>query len=384
MSKSVALRTQSLANKYRPKKLEQLVGQDEVVQKIRGILKKKNVPSAFLLTGGTGTGKSTVARMLARYLNCTTMDACGTCENCKLWLAGIHPDFEEINLSSARGIDDIRSMVRRAQNKPRVGALRVIFCDESHSITPQAAEAWLVPLESPPPQTLWILATTNPEKLPKTILGRCTPLKLQLISKELVSQHLKKIAHKEGIEVKSKIRDKIAELTGGYMRNAILALESVKQVMDSGDKVTTEGLIRIVESASAEGSDSKQEEAAMKMLCALYKGSVKSLWKYSAPVNSDYVGFVNKMLWLNQFMLESTLIGRGPTVWYTPLNLRFKDMVKSLDFNVDTEIKRMASLQSTLADLRGEIITVSGFDRPLILGRLSSWIENNRLDKGDK
>jgi len=379
--------TQSLANKYRPQVLSELVGQDDAVRKIKGMLKSRKIPSAILLSGGTGCGKSTIARMLARYFNCDTMDACGTCKNCELSMQGIHPDFEEVNISSARGIDDIRSLIQRARNKPRYGNLRIVFADEVHQLTPQAAEAWLVPLETPAPQTLWILATTNPEKLPKTILNRVSPLTLQLIEKDLVVEHLKKIAKKEGIEIKkSKVFDQIAELTGGYMRNAVQVLEAVQQAINSGEKATTEMILETVKSAASEAADSKQDDAAIKMLVALYARSVKSLWKNSAPVNSDYVGFVNKMLWLNQFMLESIAIQRGPTVWYTPLNTRFKktvqDAVKSkvLNIDIDKSVRLFASLQGALVSLRSEIVTVSGFDRPLILSRLSQWIESVKGD----
>ena len=120
--------SKSLAVKYRPLKFQDVVGQPDVVAKIKGMLKSHNLPS-LLLTGGTGRGKTTLARIIARYLNCKDMTACGKCENCQME-GDTHPDYEEINCADETGIEFARNVIRRARNMPRIGRMRIFVLDE--------------------------------------------------------------------------------------------------------------------------------------------------------------------------------------------------------------------------------------------------------------
>lgn len=366
--------SKSLAVKYRPKRLEDLIGQEYVVAKLKGIIKTRNLPATILLAGGTGRGKTTVARMIARYLNCETFDACGKCPSCSYRIED-HPDFEELNVANERGIDDMRSLIRRSKNRPRVGRLRIYLLDEVHTLTPQASKTMLKPLEEPPEQTLWILATTDPDLLPATILGRAMVLHLKEVSRNDVSKRLKYIADKEGIEADQKLRLKIAELTGGYMRSAVQLLENVGAAAKGG--LGTKDIVKMVEQDAQDSSEPGMDDAAIKCLTAMYGRSLTSMWRYTAPIKGEFVSFVNKILFLNQYLLEDGAHGDPRVVWHTALNRRFKAAVQSTlkDFKPAKQIVLLTDLHAALVRLRTDMVLSSkGSERGFVTARLGEWI----------
>lgn len=173
------LKTKSLAVKYRPNSLRALVGQSNAVQQITAMINKKALPSCILITGITGTGKTTLSRIIAKILNCCDLDEnlvpCGVCPNCKDSSAY----YQENNTASDRGIDNIRNLGQLANMIPMGANIRVICLDEVHQLQAASSSALLKFVEDTPPQTLWILATSNPEKLLNTIPGRCARINLQ-------------------------------------------------------------------------------------------------------------------------------------------------------------------------------------------------------------
>lgn len=385
MAKAVEgdLQIKSLATKYRPLTLDYVIGQDDVVDKIKGAIKTKRLPSTFLLTGGTGRGKTTVSRLIARYINCDTFNACGKCENCKA--EENHPDFEDLNMASSRGIDDVKEVIRRARNAPRLGRFRIILLDEAHQMTPQAAQCLLKPLEEPPPKTLWIIATTDPEKLPKTVLGRCMVLNMKAVPQKAVAERLAYIAKKEGFKFKEKVYLKIAEATGGHVRNAIQLLDNL-HTANTGAKggLKTSALVKMIERDAGESSEAGVEEMAVRLLVACYGLNVRSIWRFMLDFQSDGVSIVNKMMWLNEYIVANSVLKgeRHPKVWHSPLNLRLKDTlvksVKGFELASNRTLIIGNAINSALVKLRNDQVTMSGSDKHLFISRLADCVVDLR------
>lgn len=377
----MSITNKSLAVKYRPRKLKDLVGQEHVVSKLRGMFKSKELPGAILLSGPTGTGKTTVSQLIARYLFCATTDACGKCPNC-LVPVDRHPDYEQMNASDTRGIDDIRMLIRRAQNKPRQAPMRIVLLDECHQLTPQAAEALLLPLENPPEQTLYILSTTNPENLKQTIRNRCLTLPLNLVPREVVGERLKYIAGKEDIKVSKKLVERITDLSGGYMRDAISLLESVQKVLADNKKADDETILRIVNQDAQESGAEGMDELVMKLLIALYALNLKGLCTFATDLSGNWVDVISQCIRLTQFLVDSSLHTKHRNVWWTPLNKRFSTAVKShsklkeLGFDAQKKLPQLISLLQVLTDLRKTLISggVAGVERSVITSALGGWI----------
>src|SRR5574337_1027933 len=170
-----------LARKYRPRSFDQMVGQPHVVQALGNALPICRLHHAYLFTGTRGIGKTTVSRILAKSLNCTgpdgrggvTASPCGRCQACTEIDADRYIDYIELDAASNRGIDEIRDLIERAAYKPSVGRFKVFMIDEAHQLTKEAFNALLKTLEEPPDYLTFVLATTDPQRMPPTVLSRC-------------------------------------------------------------------------------------------------------------------------------------------------------------------------------------------------------------------
>lgn len=201
-----------LYKRYRPKKLSDLVGQSKAIASLRKFVEQKKLPHALLLAGPSGTGKTTIARILRRTLNCS-----GT-------------DYTEINSSDFKGIDTVRELRRSAQLLPMAGDSRVYLIDECHKMTSDAQNAILKLLEDTPEHVYFILATTDPEKLLATILGRCTEVKLVRLDDKALESLLLSVIEKEKLKIDEDVIDKIIEGAEGSARKALVILEAVSKV----------------------------------------------------------------------------------------------------------------------------------------------------------
>jgi DNA polymerase III subunit gamma/tau len=221
---------QVIARKWRPQLFGEVVGQEHITTTLRNAVARDRVGHAYLFAGPRGVGKTTTARLLAKALNCVegpTPDPCNTCEHCRAIAAGADVDVIEIDAASNRGIDEIRTLRENVKFAPAGARYKVYIIDEVHMLTREAFNALLKTLEEPPPHALFILATTDPDKLPPTILSRCQQLTFRRIPAEAVAELLERIAAEEGFQLESEAALMLARSAGGAVRDAESALEQL-------------------------------------------------------------------------------------------------------------------------------------------------------------
>jgi DNA polymerase-3 subunit gamma/tau len=219
---------QVLARKWRPKTFTDLVGQEHVVQALVNGLDQDRVHHAFLLTGTRGVGKTTIARILAKCLNCeqgVSSTPCGECGSCIDVDEGRFVDMLEIDAASKTKVDDTREMLESVQYTPSRGRFKVYIIDEVHMLSSHSFNALLKTLEEPPPHVKFVLATTDPQKLPVTILSRCLRFNLTRLMPGQISGHLEKILTSEAIEAEESAIMRIARAADGSMRDGLSLLD---------------------------------------------------------------------------------------------------------------------------------------------------------------
>lgn len=219
---------QVLARKWRPKRFADLVGQEHVVRALTNALTDARLHHAYLLTGTRGVGKTTIARILAKSLNCETgvgAEPCGECAACRQIDAGRFVDLLEIDAASNTGIDNIREVLENAQYAPSIGRHKVYIIDEVHMLSKSAFNAMLKTLEEPPAHVKFILATTDPQKVPVTVLSRCLQFNLRNMTPQQISGHLALVLDKEGVAFDPAALALLGRAASGSMRDALSLLD---------------------------------------------------------------------------------------------------------------------------------------------------------------
>ena len=217
-----------LARKWRPKRFSELVGQEHVLRALSNALDSGKVHHAFLFTGTRGVGKTTVARILAKSLNCETgvsSNPCGTCAACREIDEGRFVDLIEVDAASRTKVDDTRDLLDNVQYAPTRGRFKVYLIDEVHMLSNHSFNALLKTLEEPPPHVKFLLATTDPQKLPVTVLSRCLQFSLKRLSPALIGGRLRFIAGEEGLNCEIGALDAIARAADGSLRDALSLLD---------------------------------------------------------------------------------------------------------------------------------------------------------------
>jgi DNA polymerase-3 subunit gamma/tau len=240
-----------LARKYRPRNFTEMVGQEHVVQALTNALVQQRLHHAYLFTGTRGVGKTTVSRILAKSLNCQgtdgqggiTAEPCGVCQACRDIDSGRFVDYTELDAASNRGVDEVQSLLEQAVYKPVQGRFKVFMIDEVHMLTNTAFNAMLKTLEEPPEYLKFVLATTDPQKVPVTVLSRCLQFNLRPMAPETVFEHLTKVLAQENLPAEPMALKLLARAARGSMRDA---LSLADQAIAFGSGQLQEATVRLM------------------------------------------------------------------------------------------------------------------------------------------
>ena len=240
-----------LARKYRPRNFTEMVGQEHVVQALTNALIQQRLHHAYLFTGTRGVGKTTVSRILAKSLNCQGLDGlggitaepCGVCQACQDIDSGRFVDYTELDAASNRGVDEVQSLLEQAVYKPVQGRFKVFMIDEVHMLTNTAFNAMLKTLEEPPEYLKFVLATTDPQKVPVTVLSRCLQFNLRPMAPETVYEHLTKVLVQESLPAEPMALKLLARAARGSMRDA---LSLTDQAIAFGSGQLQEATVRLM------------------------------------------------------------------------------------------------------------------------------------------
>jgi DNA polymerase III subunit gamma/tau len=236
-----------IARRWRPRKFSDVIGQPHIVTTLRNSIKLDRIPHAYLFTGPRGVGKTSMARILAKAVNCTNRmseEPCDACENCMSIDNGNFVDIIEIDAASARGIDDIKELRETVRYMPMKGKYKVYILDEAHMLTTEARNAFLKTLEEPPGHSIFILATTEAQKIPYTIMSRCQRFDFRRIPENDIIEQLKRICLDENISYDDGVFQYIAAEADGGLRDAESLLDQI--IAFSGDHIAERDVVNII------------------------------------------------------------------------------------------------------------------------------------------
>ncbi len=276
---------QVLARKYRPQNFQEIVGQEHVVQALVNGLENDRLHHAFLFTGTRGVGKTTLARVLAKALNClegVSGNPCGICQHCQEIKNGEFIDLIEVDAASRTGVDDTRSLLENVQYAPNKGKYKIYLIDEVHMFSKSSFNALLKTLEEPPEHVKFLLATTEPDKLPVTVLSRCLQFNLKRLTQKQIGDHLGSLLNKESVEYDDHAIQLIARVADGSMRDAL----------------------SLMDQSLAFGAGLIQFDEIRAMLGTIEQSHVTELLKLIS--DNDEAATVEKMDWLHDMSVDYT------------------------------------------------------------------------------
>ncbi len=328
-----------LARKYRPKNFSEMVGQAHVVQALSNALTTQRLHHAYLFTGTRGVGKTTISRILAKSLNCIGADGqggitatpCGVCEACRDIDSGRFVDYTELDAASNRGVDEIAQLLEQAVYKPVVGRFKVFMIDEVHMLTNTAFNAMLKTLEEPPEYLKFVLATTDPQKVPATVLSRCLQFNLRPMAPETILEHLGAVLGVENVPSEPQALRLLARAARGSMRDA---LSLTDQAIAFGSGNLQEASVRLM-------LGSVDRSYVFKLLSALAQGDGKTVVQTSEELR---VNGLNAASTLEEM---TTVLQRMAVLQAVPDMMR--KALEAGDSDTDPEATQTALLAQTMA-----------------------------------
>ena len=334
----------ALYRKFRPKTFDEVVGQEHIEKTLKNQITNNRVGHAYLFSGGRGSGKTSTAKILARAVNCLNPidgEPCNECEICKQALEGNLVDITEMDAASNNGVDNIRDIREEVEFIPTTAKYRVYIIDEVHMLSTGAFNALLKTLEEPPAHVIFILATTEPQKLPATILSRCQRFDFKRISREDIMKRLKYICDENGTKIEDNALRMISNLADGAMRDAISILD---RCVSDGDEVITEDKIR-------ELSGVPQFEYLSKMAEALVIHNPEEVLKISEKLIEEGKD-INVFLWELIKLVRDIVIYKidGSLVAYSDEE---KDIINNIFAQSDKAV--FLSLISKLSEVQNNL-----------------------------
>ena len=297
---------QVLARKWRPKSFDTLVGQEHVVRALSHALDTGRLHHAWLFTGTRGVGKTTISRILAKALNCeqgVSAAPCGQCETCRAIDSDRFPDYVEMDAASNRGVDDMAALLDRAVYAPVVGRYKVYMIDEVHMLTGHAFNAMLKTLEEPPEHVKFILATTDPQKIPVTVLSRCLQFNLKQMPPGRITEHLARILEAESVSFEPGALRHLAHAASGSMRDALSLL----------DQAIAHGAGQVLEEQVTNMLGAVGDDHLYAVLDALAEGSAEALLTIADDMEARSLSFEAALQAL------ATLLSRVALVQFAPV-----------------------------------------------------------------
>lgn len=327
-----------LARKWRPKRFADLIGQQNTVTILKNILITKRLHHAYLLTGTRGVGKTTIARIIAKALNCLNLEdnePCCACQNCQQIDSGRYVDVIEIDAASNTGVDNIREVLENAQYAPTSGKYKIYIIDEVHMLSKSAFNAMLKTLEEPPEHIIFILATTDPQKVPITILSRCLQLKLRNLAANEIDNHLDWVLSQEQISVQKSALAILAAAANGSMRDA-LSLTDQAIAFSNGN---------ITEATVQQMLGLSDDSILITMLEAIINKNSLELFSICEKLNTEGANLENLLAQLNHMLFQIGIAQLVPNEDIKPELLNLARQISIQDCQLYFEITNLGMEQ---------------------------------------
>src|SRR4030043_1283408 len=359
-----------LARKWRPQGFDDLIGQEPIIRILKNSIDQEKIAHAYLFSGPRGVGKTSMARILAKALNCKdgpTANPCGQCPSCLSVTDGSSMDVMEIDGASNNSVNDIRDLRERVKYVPSGGRYKVYIIDESHMLSDAAFNALLKTLEEPPPHVVFVLATTAPKKIPSTVLSRCQHLPFRRISSHKIKESLKKISDTEAINISGPAIEIIARAADGSLRDSLTILDQISSFSSNISESDVKDLLGIADFGTLSN-----------LTVALIEGKREEILKITGDLmekGTDIRSFIKELVQFLRDMLVASVVKNSEEI----LDLSTEEMDTIKDILSKTSEDQLTLLLSEIMkaeiDIRNSSSPRFAFEMSLIKASFLSGIK---------